>query len=267
MRATRRRHRTPDPLATPTAVRALCEELRMRMPDVIPNSERQLVRFLYAIRHVERRTATDTKRGRPSRWRREDLLSAAGTLRALLQRETSGRVSLNSFVGQYLQVLDFPSDVAEALTDGRINLQEAAQLARLTPGRLGCNQAEARRTRGEILQAHLAVQGSQTRLRARIKELLGEAAQERVSSEGLAEAVAKADELLEVDPGDTRHLFFEEMKRIFFAMREIEAEDLDEEVMEDFLQAIDQVSNVLYRIEKRRQRRKNPETSVLRLKI
>lgn len=267
MRATRRRQRRPDPLATPSAVRATCEELRSRMPGVIPNSERQLVRFLYAVRHVERRPATDTKRGRPSRWRREDLLSAAGTLRVFLQRETSGRVSLNSFLGQYLQILDFPSDVAEALSGGRINLQEATQLARLTSRRLGCTPAEARRTRDEILQTHLAVQGSQTRLRARVKEMLGEAAQERVSSEGLAQVVAKADELLEVDPGDTRHLFFEEMKRVFFAMREVEAEDLDEEVMEDFLQAIDQVSNVLYRIEKRRQRRKNPESSVLRLKI
>jgi hypothetical protein len=260
MRATRRRQRMPDPLSNPTAVRALCEELRSRMPSVIPNSERHLIRFLYAVRHVERRPATDTKRGRPSRWRREDLLSAAGTLRTILQRETSGRVSLNSFTGQYLQILDFPSDVQEALAGGRVNLQEAAQLARLTPGRLGCEPSEARRTRADILQSHLAVQGSQTRLRLRVKELLGEAANERVSSEGLAEVVAKADELLEVDPGDTRHLFFEEMKRLFFAMREIEAEDLDEEVMEDFLHAIDEVSNVLYRIELRRRKRfKQPQ--------
>lgn len=57
--------------------------------------------------------------------------------------------------------------------------------------------------------------------------------------------MAKADELVEVDPSDTRHLFFEEMKRIFFAMQEIEAEDMDEEVMNDFLHAVDQVSNVL----------------------
>lgn len=255
MRATRRRQRIPDLLAAPAAVRALCEELRSRMPGIIPNSERQLVRFLFAVRHVERRPATDTKKGRPSRWRREDLLSAAGHLRALLQRETSDRVSLNSFVGQYLQILDFPPDVAEALATGQINLQEAAQLARLTPEKLGCQSAEARRTRAEILQAHLTIQGSQTRLRARVKELLGEVAHERVSSEGLAEVVAKADELLEVDPSDTRHLFYEEMKRIFFAMREIQPEDLDEEVIGDFLQAIDQVSNVLYRIELRRRKR------------
>jgi hypothetical protein len=236
------------------------------MPGVIPNSERQLVRFLYAVRHVERRPTTDTKRGRPSRWGREELLSAASHLRAILQRETSGRVSLNSFIGQYLSILDFPPDVRDALADGQVNLQEAAQLARLTPGRLDCQPVEALRTRREILQAHTAVQGSQTRLRARVKEMLGEAAHDRVTSEGMAQVMSKADELLEVDSGDTRHLFFEEMKRIFFAMREIEPEDLDEEVLADFLQAVDQVSNVLYRIEKRRRKREHSRTpaSVLR---
>ncbi|HEX6624866.1 MAG TPA: hypothetical protein VF064_14235 [Pyrinomonadaceae bacterium] len=255
MRATRRRTRTPDPLTRPEAVRDICEEVRSRMHGVISNSERHLIRFLYAVRHVERRPATDTRRGRPSRWRREDLISAAGHLRAVLQRETSGRLSLNSFVGQYLQILDFPSDVQGALADGRINLQEAAQLARLTGESLGCSAAEARRTRAEILQAHLTVQGSQTRLRSRVKEMLGEASAAQVSSEGVAEVVLKVDELLEVDPADTRHLFFEEMKRLFFAMREIEADDLNEEILNDFLHAVDQVSNVLSRIEKKRRER------------
>lgn len=76
-----------------------------------------------------------------------------------------------------------------------------------------------------------------------------------VSSEGMVAAVAKADELLEVDPGDSRHMFWEEMKRLFYAMREIESEDLDEETMDDFLAAIDGVSNVLFRVERRRQER------------
>ncbi len=255
MRATRRRQRTPDPLAGPEAVRAICEELRSRMPGTIPNPERHLIRFLYAVRHVERRPATDSKRGRPSRWRREDLVGAAAHLRAILGRETQGRVSLNSFLGQYLLILDFPSDVLDALSDGRLNLQEAAQLARLTSGRLACTEVEARRTRRELLQSHVAVQGSQTRLRARVKELLGEVAASPVSSEGMAAAVAKADELLEVDPGDSRHMFWEEMKRLFYAMKEIEPEDLDEETMDDFLAAMDGVSNVIVRIERRRQER------------
>jgi len=262
MRATRRRQRKLDPLARPETIRAICKELRSRIPEVIPNSERQLVRFLYAVRHVERRPATDTKRGRPSDWRREDLVSAAGHIRAILGRETSGRVSLNSFIGQYLPMLQFPSDVTDALVSGQINLQEAAQLARLTPTRLGSTAAGARTRRAQLLQSHLAVQGSQTRLRARVKDLLGESGGAGVS-EGLALVVTKVDEMLEVDPSDTRHMFWEEMKRLFFAMREIEPEDLDEETMDDFLRAIDGVSNVLHRLEKRRQKRKSQSQALV----
>ena len=255
MRATRRRQRIPDSLATPEVVRAVCQNLRERMPDLIPSSEKHLLRFLYAVRHVERRPATDTKRGRPPRWPREKLLEAAAQLRAILERETSGRVSLNSFTGQYLPLLQFPSDVTDALTAGRINLQEAAQLARLTPRRLDCSPQEARARRGEVMCQHLAVQGSQTRLRVRVKELLGEAERTEVSSGAMAAVVMKVDEMLEVDPSDARHLFWEEMKRLFYAMREIEPEDLDEETMDDFLAAIDGVSNVLFRVERRRQER------------
>jgi len=225
------------------------------MPDLIPSSEKHLLRFLYAVRHIERRPATDTKRGRPSRWPREMLLEAAAQLRAILERETSGRVSLNSFTGQYLPLLQFPSDVTDALSSGRINLQEATQLTRLRPRRLDCSPQEARARRGEVLRQHLAVQGSQTRLRARVKELLGEAERTEVSSGAMAAVLTKVDEMLEVDPSDARHLFWEEMKRLFYAMREIEPEDLDEETMDDFLAAIDGVSNVLFRVERRRRER------------
>jgi hypothetical protein len=225
------------------------------MLDLIPTSEKQLVRFLYAVRHVERRPATDTKRGRPSRWPRERLLEAAATLRGLLERETQGRVSLNSFIGQYLPLLEFPADVAEALSSGQINLLEASQLARLTPERLNCSSQAARARRLELLKQHLAVQGSQTRLRARVKELLGETDAQAVSAENMSQIVGHVDELLEIDPQDARHLFWEEMKRIFYAMREVRLEDLNEETMEEFMAAMDGVSNVLYRIEKRRKSR------------
>lgn len=68
----------------------------------------------------------------------------------------------------------------------------------------------------------------------------------------MASVVAKVDEMLEVDAADTRHLFWEEMKRLFYAMREVEPEDLDEVVMEEFLAAVDQVSNILFKIERNR---------------
>lgn len=71
----------------------------------------------------------------------------------------------------------------------------------------------------------------------------------------MARVVAQVDELLEIDPQDTRHLFWEEMKRIFFAMRKIDPEDLDEGTMDEFMSAMDQLSNILYRIEKKRQKR------------
>ena len=129
----------------------------------------------------------------------------------------------------------------------------------VTAERLGSSPAEARALRSEVISSHVAVRGSQTRLRARVKELLGEARDESVSSETIASAVAKVDEMLEVDPADTRHLFWEEMKRLFFAMREVEREDLDDEILEEFLSAADGLSNVLYRLERRRAERHRRE--------
>ena len=253
MRATRRRLRTFDKLASPEAVRAICNQLRERMPTLIPREEKELLRLLYAVRHVDRHPATDTRRGRPSRWRRDDLLTVAGELRAILHRETSGRLSLSSFIGQYLPVLHFPADVLEPLSSGNINLQEAASLTRLTAERLGGSPQAARARRREILLAHLSVHGSQTRLRLRVKEALGESTEPDIFSTGMVEVVARVDEMLEIDPSDTRHMFWEEMKRFFFAMREFQPDDIEEDTMDEFLQAMDHVSNILYRIEKRRQ--------------
>lgn len=85
--------------------------------------------------------------------------------------------------------------------------------------------------------------------------MLGETQEPEISSESMALVIEKVDEMLEIDPADTRHMFWEEMKRIFFAMREVEPEDLDDQIMEEFLSAMDGVSNVLHRIEKRRRER------------
>jgi hypothetical protein len=213
--------------------------------------------MLEAVRNVERRPATDTKRGRPSRWPRAQLLEVARNLRAVLERETQGRISLQSFIGQHLRLLRFPADVQTALAGGDINLQEAAQLARLTAERLHCSAAEAHKQRAGLLRSHLAVQGSQNRLRSQVKELLGEGRTSSVvTGENMSSVVERVDELLEIDPSDARHMFWEEMKRLFYAMREIQPEDLDEQILSDFLAAMDSVSNVLHRIEVRRRNRK-----------
>ncbi|MCA1568673.1 MAG: hypothetical protein LC803_24105 [Acidobacteria bacterium] len=111
-------------------------------------------------------------------------------------------------------------------------------------------EAEATTHRRKLLEAHLRTQGSGAGLRERIKEALGELS---VPSHGETERVAvdKADELLEADPLDSTHLFFEELRRIGRALREIAPEELTEEDVDRVMPVLDELSAVLYQIEKR----------------
>jgi hypothetical protein len=212
--------------------------------------------MLNAVRNVERRPAADTKRGRPSRWDRKDLLRVAGQLRHILDRQTRGRVSLNSFVGVYLRVLNFPKDVSRPLVAGEVTLFEAAQLARLSEKRLGVSPAEARELRGQFLKAHVLTQGSQAGLRARVDEQLGvDRVQTQPAPAARTAGAEMIGELLELDPYDTRHLFWEELRRIAFALREVTPDDVDDKMLDEFLLASDRLSSVLARMQKRRQRR------------
>lgn len=63
------------------------------------------------------------------------------------------------------------------------------------------------------------------------------------------------DEPLEIDPAGSRHMFWEEVKRLFFASREIKPENLHDEKMKDFFKTMDEVSHVLQRIEKKQRER------------
>lgn len=67
------------------------------------------------------------------------------------------------------------------------------------------------------------------------------------------------DVQMECDPADKRHLFYEEMKRLFYNMREIEPEDLDDESLDQFMAAADQLSNTIHAIEMRRRREKTAQ--------
>jgi hypothetical protein len=133
LRATRRRQRKADPLASCEALRSVIEKLRSALPELIPGKDKELVRLLRAARHAQRYPATDTKRGRPGRWGREDLLKVTARHGHILGRETSSRTSFASFVDHYLRLPDFPPDVLGPLESGEINLFEAEQLARVIP--------------------------------------------------------------------------------------------------------------------------------------
>jgi hypothetical protein len=61
-----------------------------------------------------------------------------------------------------------------------------------------------------LLEAHLLAEGLGTLLRRRVKEALGEL-REPDSTETEVMAVGKADQLLEADPLDASHLFFDEL--------------------------------------------------------
>jgi ribosomal protein L17 len=252
MRANRRRQRKHDLLAHPEAVRSIFDSLRNLLPGVIPQSEKYLIKMLNAVRNVERRPTSDTKRGRPSRWKRSDLIQVASHLRFLLDRETQGRVSLNSFISLYIRILNFPPDVIEALEADKINLFEATQLSRLTAERLNVTPSKAKELRGEIIRAHTMAQGSEANLRARVIDQLREKTAQPVNKESGNLGLDVVDELIELDPYDTRHLFWEELRRIALALRQVTPEDIDDHILEDFLSASDQLSAVLARVERRR---------------
>lgn len=242
-----------DPLASTSGVQGVLSALRKRCPDLIPKSDKQLASLLNAARHAESYASTATKRGRTSPWPRETLLTVACELKAILVRETQGRISLASFVGVYLRIPHFPADVTLALEKDLINLQEAILLARLTAERLGMEPLSAKKLRQEILATHLQAKGSQNSLRLRVQDLL-RTETGVVSSATMSEAVHKVDELLEINPDDLRHLFFEEIRNLFYALKEINPAEVTEADLERFSQASDQVFNVIQSIRKRRNR-------------
>ncbi|MGH9822996.1 MAG: hypothetical protein ACREDR_07085 [Blastocatellia bacterium] len=253
MARTRNRIRKFDELATPAGIREVLDELRRRQPDLIPKSDKHLLSLLNAVRHVHRYSATDVSSGRPSKWRRETLLSVSRSLQAILDRGTHNRVSVSSFIGVYLRVLDFPSDLISTLERGEVTLQEATVLARLSAERLATTPSRAQKIRREVLANPVRKNGSQRSLRDQVKEMLGQTA--IVSSEAIATAVQIQDKLLEVDPRDKRHLFYETIKVIFYAFRKIEPEDIDDEELAALTEAADRLGSVLGNLRLRRQKK------------
>jgi hypothetical protein len=260
LRATRRRQRKADPLTSPAAVRSILEKLRSALPDLIPHEDKELVRMLRAARHAQRYPATDTKRGRPGKWQREELLRVVARLGDILGRETSSHISFSSFVDHHLRLPDFPPDVIEALEKGGINLFEAEQLARVTGERLRSTAGQAKRTRSELLSSHSQTKASGNRLRQRVNELLSASAAE--SAEAGAEPPGELEDLEDFDPYDSTHLFWEQLKQLGFAFREIRREDVTDEEIEELLKASEPILAILSRIRRRRE-----QTKVVKVKL
>ena len=74
LKATKRRIRHSDPLASAAAVEAVLDSLRSSLPDLIPRSHKNLSSLLNSVRGLYMRQPSETNRGRPARYTREQLL-------------------------------------------------------------------------------------------------------------------------------------------------------------------------------------------------
>jgi len=210
------------------------------------------MQLLRAARHAQRYPATDTKRGRPGKWKREELLNVAARLEDILERETSSHISVASFVDHYLRLLEFPVDVTEVLASGEINLFEAEQLARITAERLKATPRQAHHTRSDLLLTHLQTKASGAQLRQRVNELLKQPDAATRDDEFPVEGF---EDLEDFDPYDPTHLFWEQIKQLGFAFRDIRREDVLDEEIEELLKASEPIMAVLSRIQRRKEQR------------
>jgi hypothetical protein len=175
-------------------------------------------------------------------------------LEDILDRETSLHISFASFVDHYLGLLDFPADVIEALESGEINLFEAEQLARVTAVQFAISPGQAKRTRSKLLSSHIQTKASGERLRRRVNELLRASPIEAGETGG--ESDAELEDLEDFDPYDSTHLFWEQLKQLGFAFREIRRKDVTDEEIEELLKASEPILMILSRIQRRKEQSK-----------
>jgi hypothetical protein len=90
-----------------------------------------------------------------------------------------------------------------------------------------------------------------------VAELLGD--ETIMTSANMAAAVGQVDDLLTVAEDDRRHLFYEQMKEFFFAVREIRPDEVDDQTLEEILEASDQLMGVIYKIRLKRKQQADKE--------
>ncbi len=230
----RRRDRTIDPLANPVTVREVLHALSARLPMEVPDNEREIVRMLRAASHCERRGWARSLRGRPSRYDRGKLAKLWAALSEELTRGTRPSVSPRTFTEHYLRLLTCPQDAIAALLDGRINLFEALQLARITPKTTTMSASGATKLRARVLAAHVAARGSAKQLYERVNELLGKPRTPVPAPSGASVYRSHDGDDDELDPetdaylSDPGALFADQLRQIAIEMARIEPEEITE---------------------------------------
>jgi hypothetical protein len=75
-------------------------------------------------------------------------------------------------------------------------------------------------------------------------------------------SAADLEDLEDFDPYDSTHLFWEQLKQLGFAFREIRREDVSDEEIEELLKASEPILAILSRIQRRRE-----QTKVIKVKL
>ena len=236
--------RLREPLMTADRIGEIFDAMREKIfPDGI--TPLKFKKFLYAVQNVERRSIKEGQAGRPPRFERELLVSAAAKLRQILEDATGKRVSLLSFIANCLPALDYPPDVQYALDNWKINLDEARTLARINARGLGASeQKSASEIRGELLATHLRRGGTQMELRQRVNDRLGTTAKAQASVVSYQVAVLDeaVDELIEFDESDTSHLLWEDIKGLVFLAREINFDSMNEDAVDEVREDLEKIT-------------------------
>lgn len=239
----RRHRRNLDPYQTGKKFTALFGQMKIAVypKDVSDDDFRKL---LYAIQYNERYPGKESKSGRRAAFDEMFLFNSSLKIKAVLQNETNGRISLLRFISTYLPIPNYPRDIQKALDDYKINLEEARILARFNRDALGETiKRKPSEIRKELIDSHLKRQGTQSELKRRVDERLNSTPKGQATKVAANIAVIDAgvDELLEFNEFDTEHLLWEEIKGLVYLMREVDSSLVDDETTEQMLKDLDSI--------------------------
>lgn len=249
----RRRQRTPHPIARVEVVRAILADVRTCFATLPLKQDASVIKFLRAALHSATKEPTYSGSGRPPRWSRETLRAVPSLVESCLRNRGADDLSFSSFVKHYCPLLTFPSDVLTALEADQITLFEAEQLARVVPGRFGLeSEREAKQKRKELMIAHLRSHGTSNALRQRISHPQNiNAAKDTLKSltpdqSGAAEIQREIDEYAEqLEKMDYTFLFVDELTYIVQHMLQIDAAKLADTDVDRLLAKLDDVVTVV----------------------
>lgn len=239
----RRYRRNADHYQRQDNFRELFERLKSA---VYPKEEPdlQFKKLLFAIQYYERNPLKESKTGRRAAFGDTFLFDSSVKIKAVLESETNGKISLLRFISAYLPMLSFPPDILKTLNDYRINLEEARIPVRINRKNLGETvKRKPSEIRKEIVDSHIKRQGTQLELKKRVDERLNltpkKEAEKLTANDALIDI--DVDELLEFNEFDAEHLLWEEIKGLVYLMREVDTDLIENEITADLLNEIDAI--------------------------